>query len=209
MYPLTQVRQFVISDPSTIIYHEYIKHNTGIPTVVWQQQMETAIVHTYNITYKADKPLPEYDRDYTKNFEPDFRPLPTIEDYDPYYVDPDYGRDPYWDEDLYDQHKLDFICNLSCHTDNNETDEPIVTEGLIPNALIHLWEPHPNSHIKHQSEEEQNNQQEPENKSLIDETIFMNAIISKEGEPPYVPLSTNLGLNTSAECSTSQWISVN
>ena len=30
--------------------------------------------------------------------------------------------------------------------------------------------------------------------SLLDETAFLHLLVAKEGEPPYVPLSTNLGL---------------
>ena len=45
------------------------------------------------------KTLPTYEYDYTDNFETQFRPLPEVVAYDTYFVDPQYGFDPYWDED--------------------------------------------------------------------------------------------------------------
>ena len=52
--------------------------------------------------------MPQFDPDYTNDFTTNFRPLLTIETYNPQYFDPDYGCDPYWDEKLYDQHHLQF-----------------------------------------------------------------------------------------------------
>ena len=49
------------------------------------------------------KILPIYENTYTDNFETQFGPLPEIVAYDTYFVHPQYGLDPYWDEDLYDQ----------------------------------------------------------------------------------------------------------
>ena len=85
------VRQNVLSDPPIINFRQYVKDTNGIPSVVWQQQVEKA----YNKTYKAvqnDRPDRYYDRDYTKTFETQFRLLPLIEDYNPQYIDPDYGK---------------------------------------------------------------------------------------------------------------------
>ena len=36
----TSVRQYVMSDPPTIVYQSHQTLNTGIPSGVWQQQME-------------------------------------------------------------------------------------------------------------------------------------------------------------------------
>ena len=52
--------------------------------------------------------LPTSEYDYTENFETQFRPLPEIVANDTYFVYPQYGLDPYWDEDLYDQDKLQY-----------------------------------------------------------------------------------------------------
>ena len=92
------MRQYVISDPPTIVYHSHQTLNTGIPSVVWQQQMEKAYIRRYNNMHMIHKTLPTYEYDYTDNFETQFRPLPEVVAYDAYFVDPQYGLDPYWDE---------------------------------------------------------------------------------------------------------------
>ena len=43
----TSVRQYVISDPPTIVYHSHQSLNTGIPSAVWHQQMEKAYIRRY------------------------------------------------------------------------------------------------------------------------------------------------------------------
>ena len=82
------VRQYVISDPPIIIYSQKIEDTKGIPTVVWQQQMEKACIRTYK-TVHNDRPDRFYGIDHTKDFETQFRPLPVIEDYNPQYLDPE------------------------------------------------------------------------------------------------------------------------
>ena len=54
------------------------------------------------------KTLPTYEYDYADNFNTQFRPLREVVAYETYYVDPQYGLDPYWDKDLYDQGKLEY-----------------------------------------------------------------------------------------------------
>ena len=127
------MRQYVISDPPTITYKEYIKHNIGIPTVVWQQQMEKAFILTMNVTYNTNKPLPFYECDYTKDFNTPFRPLPLVEDYDPHYYDPEYRRDPYWDDELYDQFSLEFL-----HQPSN-LSEPDEDQEKVPPHIKHIF----------------------------------------------------------------------
>ena len=78
----------------------------GYPSVVWQQQMDKAIIITYNNTHLFQKPIPVWDPDYTTAFTTRFRPIPLIDDYNPTYIDPDYGRNPYWDTEIYNQDLL-------------------------------------------------------------------------------------------------------
>ena len=47
----TSVRQYVISDPLASVYHSQPTLNTGILSVVWQQQMEKAYNQRYNILH--------------------------------------------------------------------------------------------------------------------------------------------------------------
>ena len=80
----------------------------GYPSFVWQQQMDKAIITTYNNTHLFQKPIPVWDPDHTTTFTTRFRPIPLIDDYNPTYVDPDYGRDPYWDTEIFNQDLLQF-----------------------------------------------------------------------------------------------------
>ena len=85
------------------------------------------------------KTLPTYEYDYTNSFETQFTPLPEVV---AYFVDPQYGLDPYWDEVSYDQDKSE-------HKDTyNETNHQIESDDLITDAhvsdvlryaLIDLW----------------------------------------------------------------------
>ena len=76
----TSVQQYVISDPPTIVYHSHQTLNTGIPSVVWQQQtyMEKTYIRRYNNMHMIHKTLPTYEYDYTEHFETQFRPLPEV-----------------------------------------------------------------------------------------------------------------------------------
>ena len=69
--------------------------------------MEKAYIKRYNIMHLIHKTLLTYEYDSTDNFETQFIPFPEVVAYDTYFVDPQYGLDTYWDEDLYDQDKLE------------------------------------------------------------------------------------------------------
>ena len=47
------------------------------------------------------KPIPIWDPDYTTNFNNRFRPNTLVDDYIPTYIDPDYGRDPNGDSEIF------------------------------------------------------------------------------------------------------------
>ena len=49
------VRQYVISDPPNIIYIQTQNVTTGIPSTVWQQQMDNARIETHYIIH-SDHP---------------------------------------------------------------------------------------------------------------------------------------------------------
>ena len=89
------MRQYVISDPSTIVYHSHQTLNTGTPSVVWQQQTENAYIRRFNNKHMIHKTLLTYEYDSTDNFETQFRGLPEVVAYDTYSVDRQYGLDPY------------------------------------------------------------------------------------------------------------------
>ena len=132
------VRQYVISDPPIITFRHYIKDTTGTPSVVWQQQMEKACIKTYKQVHN-DRPDQFYETDYTKDFETQFRPLPLVEDYHPQYIDAEYGKDPYWDDELYDKRNLQFRNEDYPPTDDE--DDPQIEDTKLSRALIELWQP--------------------------------------------------------------------
>ena len=132
------VRQYVISDPPIINYSQKIEDTKGIPTVVWQQQMEKSCIRTYKLVHN-DRPDRFYGNDHTKDFETQFRPLPLIEDYHPQYPDPEYGKYPYWDDELYDRQNLQFRRDDYQPTDDE--DDPQIEDTKLSRALIELWQP--------------------------------------------------------------------
>ena len=93
------MRHYVVSDPPTIVNQSRQTLNTRVPPLVWQQQMEKTYFERYSNMHMIHRTLPTYEYDYTDNFETQFRHLPEVVAYDTYFVDPQYGHDPYWDED--------------------------------------------------------------------------------------------------------------
>ena len=79
--------------------------------------MEKAYIKTYKEVHN-DRPDRYYDFDYTKDFETQFHPLPIAEDYNTHYIDPEYGNDPYWDDEIYDKRNLQFRRDDYSPTDN-------------------------------------------------------------------------------------------
>ena len=70
--------------------------------------MEKATLVTYNNTHLYKKPTPVWDPDFTTSFPQRFRPILLFDDYNPTYIDPDYGRDRYWDTLIHNQDLLQF-----------------------------------------------------------------------------------------------------
>ena len=185
------VRQYVISDPPKIKFRQHNKDTNGIPCVVWQQQMEKAYIKTYKVEHIV-RPDLYFEKDYTKDFETQFQPLQLIEDYNPQYIDPDYGKDPYWDDDLYDRQSLQFRHDDYPPTDDGE--DPEITDTKLSRTLIEPWQTNTEALHQENTEECPDQQTREAEPSLLDETAFLNILVIKEGEPAYIPLSTNLGL---------------
>ena len=83
-----------------------------------------------------------YEYDYTDNLDTHFRPLPEVVAYDTHFVDPQNGLDPYWDEDLYDQDKMECKGTYNNPIDQIESDDSIKDAHLsdaLRYALIDLW----------------------------------------------------------------------
>ena len=146
------------------------------------------------------KPIPVWDPNYTTTFTTRFRPIPQIDDYNPTYIDPDYGRNPYWDTEIYNQDLLQFQYVLDDNEHYNKTihENPPITHNKKTRALIENWQmndgtnhpvlPNPLGTENHENTAESIPQ------SLLDEKQFQNVLITKDGEPDCIPLSTNINL---------------
>ena len=172
----------------------------GYPSVVWQQQMEKAIIITYNNTHLFQKPIPVWDPDYTTAFTTRFRPIPFVDDYNPTYIDQDYGRDPYWDTKLYKQDLLQFQYVLDDIDHYNKTvhKNPPITHNKKTRALSENWLMNDGTNNpvfpNHLGTENTEKSAESIPKSLLYEKPFQNVLITEDGEPDCIPLSTNINL---------------
>ena len=71
------------------------------------------------------------------------RLLPLIDDYSPYYSDPDYGFDPYWDANCYNQHHLYFYRNFNKPSHVIEPDSYDIDKALnvgLAQARVDPWQ---------------------------------------------------------------------
>ena len=96
--------------------------------------------------HKIHRTLPTHKYDYTNNFETQFRPPPEVVAYDTYFVDPQSGLDLYWDEDLFDQDKLEY--ENTYHKPNDQIgSEDLITDAYVSDALryalIDWWRVNP------------------------------------------------------------------
>ena len=96
--------------------------------------MEKAYIRRYNNIHINHKTLPTYDYDYKDNFHTQFRPLPEVLAYDTYFFDPQYGFDPYSDEELYDQDELEYKDTYNKPSDQIEYDD-LITDAHVSDAL--------------------------------------------------------------------------
>ena len=108
--------------------------------------MEKTYIRRYNNMHIIHKNFTTYEYDYTDNFDNQFRPLPEVVAYDAYFVDPQYGFDPYWDEELYDHDKLEYKDTYNKPNDQIECDD-LITDAHVSDALRHaligLWTVNP------------------------------------------------------------------
>ena len=123
-----------------------------------------------------------------------------IDDYNPTYIDPDYGRDPYWDTEIYNQDLLQvqYVLDDIEHYNKTVHENPPVTQNKKTQALITKWQM--NNGTNHPVSPNPLGTENPENtaestpQSLLDEKQFQNVLITKDGEPDCIPLSININL---------------
>ena len=160
--------------------------------------MEKAIIITHKNTHLFQKPFPVWDPDYTSTFTTRFSPIPFVDDYNPTYIVQDYGRDPYWDTELYKQDLLQFQYVLGDIDHYNETvhKNPPITHNKKTRALIENWQMNGGTNHpvfpNHLGTENTENSAESIPQLLLDEKPFQIVLITKDGEPDCIPLSTNI-----------------
>ena len=141
------------------------------------------------------KTLPKYKYDYTDNFDTHFRPLLEVVAYDTYFVDPEYGLDPYWDEQLYDQDKLEYKDTYNKPNDRNESDD-LITDAHISDAvryaLIDLWTVNPHLPVTSALPKFQLRPQNLQRQTaVIDDQILPQLQVTPDGLTRFLTLSTN------------------
>ena len=144
------------------------------------------------------KTLPIYEYDYTDKFDTHFRPLPEVVAYDPYFIDPQYGLNPYWDEKIYDRDKLEYKNTYNKLNDQIECDD-LITDAHVSDALryavIDLWAVNPQlpdtSPLPNFRPRPQNQQRQI---PVIDYQILPQLQVTPDGLTRFLPLSTNLPL---------------
>ena len=160
-----RVRQYIISDLPNIFYTERYSSLKNTSSTDWQQHVST----TPTILTNSDL---ESDRLYYKIHVT--RPFPTMDTYNPYYTDPDYGLIPTG------HHGMDKASNKAL---SNELVDRWQTNRAPVNLLA---QDHPQDDFQLKGPQV----------SLTTgvEARFANTLVMRTGEPGYVPLTTNHGL---------------
>ena len=126
--------------------------------------------------------------------------IPLIDDYNPYYPDPDYIFDPYWATNCYNQHQLYFYDSYNKPDQDVELDYPELDSTLntaLINARVDPWQ-HGAQFTTHmiQPDATDDFHRGRLQVSLASAVAarFVNTLVTRIGEPDYVPLTTNLVL---------------
>ena len=128
------------------------------------------------------------------------RPIPLIDDYNPYYSDPDFGFDHYWDANSYIQHHLYFYRNFNKPSHNIEPDSYDIDHALnvaLVKARVDPWQKEtlPRCQMTHRGPDNEFHRVGPQvSLATAVAARFVNTLITRTGEPDCVPLTTNLGL---------------
>ena len=186
-----RVRQYIISDPSNIYYTEYYTFLKETSSADWQQQMKTPPTSHTTLDPMSNR---------LQNDNSTIRLIPLVDDYNPYYPDPDYGFDPYWDANCYNQHHLYFYSNFNKPSHNSEPDSYEIDRALntvLVKAKVNPWQHDtpPRSQVTQTESDDDFHRAGPQ--VSLDTAVaarFVNTLITRTGEPDYVPLTTNLGL---------------
>ena len=186
-----RVRQYIISDPSNIYYTENYTSLKEKLSAVWQQQMKTPPTSHTTLDPMSNR---------LQNDTTTLRLIPLIDEYNPYYSDPDYGFDPFWDANCYNQHHLYFYRNFNKPSHNREPDSYEIDRAfnmVLVKAKVDPWQQDtpPRSQVTQTVPDDEFHRAGPQASLAIAVAArFVNTLITRTGEPDYVPLTTNLGL---------------
>ena len=160
--------------------------------------MEKAYIRRFDDMQVIHKTTATYENDYTDELDTQFRPLPEVVAYDSYFVDPQHGFDPYWNEDSYEQDKLEYKHTYDKPNDQIESDDPI-TDAQVSDALryaiMDLWRvnPHlpltsalPNFQLRPHNQQTQT--------AVINDQILPQLQVTPDRLTKFLPRSTNLPL---------------
>ena len=129
-----RVRQYIISDPSTVYYTEHYSALKENSSADWQQQVKRTPSNIQNLDLQSDG---------QQCNSTTIRPVLLIDNYNPYYLDPDFGFDPSWDIQIYNQHYLHFYNNFTTNTIDIEPDSPEIDQNLnthLSAAPVDPWQ---------------------------------------------------------------------
>ena len=187
-----RIRQYIVSGPSIIYYTEYYSSLKEKSSADWQQQVKHTPTQLIDLDHQSDR------QQYNIAA---IRPLPLIDNYNPYYLDPDLGFDPYWDIQTYNQHHLHYYNNFrkplaERELDSHETDRNLNT--ALTKSLVDPWQSKWIATSPATQDELTTTSFQNGPVVTLTATVdkkLVNTLISRDGESDYVPLTTNLGLN--------------
>ena len=130
-----RVRQYIISNPSIIYYTEYFSTLRENSSADWQQHVENTPIRIHDLDHQSDR--------QHCNTTTTTRPLPLKDNYNPYYPDPDFGFDPYWEIQIYNQYHLHFYKDFTKNSMDIEPDQPEIDQHLnaiLSAAFVDPWQ---------------------------------------------------------------------
>ena len=124
--------------------------------------------------------------------------LPVLDENNPFYTD--YGVDPYWDIQLYNQHEIHFYGDFNKEDADIEPDCPVTDRALndvLIKELLDPWQTKTTpcaSPAQDEPEDEFPNLRPQVSLTTAVEARFVITLVTRNREPDYVPLTTNLDL---------------
>ena len=120
-----------------MFYHAHEMVGKGVPSVVWQQQMETNFIERHKKVHVLKYLTPSQQNTAKQNFPTLRRQLTGIANHEPHFIEPPYQRNHCWDGDLHFQEKLALRHNYNEPLEHNE-DHNKFRLSRVGQTQIHL-----------------------------------------------------------------------